>query len=177
MILEPKKIKSVTVSALSPSICHEVMGPDVMISVVWFFFNVEFFKPAFSLSSFTLVARTRVWSLRQLLAFTVALEAGSCVILACPCALSLLQVTCCCRYCISYLAPTLSSCMIWPGKGKPSAPLPSWCKASMSFQVLPSGYPSRRPGWKFTAGSLELTLTALERNPLHLHLEFELLAS
>ena len=29
--LEPKKIKSVTVSIISPSICHEVMGPDAMI--------------------------------------------------------------------------------------------------------------------------------------------------
>ena len=29
MILEPKKIKSVTVSIDSPSICHEVMRPDV----------------------------------------------------------------------------------------------------------------------------------------------------
>ena len=27
MILEPKKIKSVTVSIVSPSICHEGMGP------------------------------------------------------------------------------------------------------------------------------------------------------
>ena len=33
MILEPKKIKSVTVSNVSPSICHEVMGPDAMILV------------------------------------------------------------------------------------------------------------------------------------------------
>ena len=32
-ILESKKIKSVTVSTVSPSICHEVMGPDAMISV------------------------------------------------------------------------------------------------------------------------------------------------
>ena len=31
MILEPKKIKSVTVSIVSPCICHEVMGPDTMI--------------------------------------------------------------------------------------------------------------------------------------------------
>ena len=31
VILEPKKIKSVTVSIVSPSICHEVMGPDVRI--------------------------------------------------------------------------------------------------------------------------------------------------
>ena len=30
MILEPKKIKSVTVSIVSPSICHEVMGPGAM---------------------------------------------------------------------------------------------------------------------------------------------------
>ena len=33
MILEPKKIKSVTVSTFYPSICYEVMGPDAMILV------------------------------------------------------------------------------------------------------------------------------------------------
>ena len=32
VILEPKEIKSVTVSVVSPSICHEVMGPDVGLS-------------------------------------------------------------------------------------------------------------------------------------------------
>ena len=32
-ILEPPKIKSVTVSIVSPPICHEVMGPDAMILV------------------------------------------------------------------------------------------------------------------------------------------------
>ena len=31
VILEPKEMKSVTVSTVSPSICHEVMGPDAMI--------------------------------------------------------------------------------------------------------------------------------------------------
>ena len=31
VILEPRKIKSDTVSTVSPSICHEVMGPDAMI--------------------------------------------------------------------------------------------------------------------------------------------------
>ena len=36
--LEPKKINSVTVSIISPPICHEVMGPDAMIFVL----NVEF---------------------------------------------------------------------------------------------------------------------------------------
>ena len=34
VILEPKKIKSVTVSIVSPSICHEVKGPDTMILVL-----------------------------------------------------------------------------------------------------------------------------------------------
>ena len=33
VILEPKKIKSLTVSIVSPSICHEVMGLDAMIFV------------------------------------------------------------------------------------------------------------------------------------------------
>ena len=33
VILEPKKIKSVTVSIVSPSICQEVMGPDARILV------------------------------------------------------------------------------------------------------------------------------------------------
>ena len=32
-ILEPPKIKSLIVSTISPSICHEVMGPDAMIVV------------------------------------------------------------------------------------------------------------------------------------------------
>ena len=39
LILEPKKIKSVTVSIVFPSICHEVIGPDAMILV---FSNAEF---------------------------------------------------------------------------------------------------------------------------------------
>ena len=33
VILEPKRRKSVTVSIISPSICHEVMGPAAMILV------------------------------------------------------------------------------------------------------------------------------------------------
>ena len=34
VILEPKKTKSLTVSIVSPSVCHEVMGPDAMVLVV-----------------------------------------------------------------------------------------------------------------------------------------------
>ena len=33
VILEPPKIKSDTVSTVSPSVCHEVMGSDAMILV------------------------------------------------------------------------------------------------------------------------------------------------
>ena len=39
VILEPKKVKCLTVSNVSTSICHEVMGPDAMIFI---FLNVEF---------------------------------------------------------------------------------------------------------------------------------------
>ena len=48
VILEPQKLKSLTVSIVSPSICHEVMGPDAMILVFW----MLSFKPTFSLFSF-----------------------------------------------------------------------------------------------------------------------------
>ena len=44
VILEPKKINSVTASIVSPSFCHEVMGPDAMIFVFW----MLSFKPTFS---------------------------------------------------------------------------------------------------------------------------------
>ena len=51
VILEPKKIKSVSVSIVFPSICHEVMGLDAMILV----FRMVSFQPAFSLPSFTFI--------------------------------------------------------------------------------------------------------------------------
>jgi len=35
LILEPQKIKSVTVSIVSPTICHEMMEPDAMILAFW----------------------------------------------------------------------------------------------------------------------------------------------
>ena len=37
VILEPRKIKSATVSTVFPSISHEVMGPDAMIFVFWMY--------------------------------------------------------------------------------------------------------------------------------------------
>ena len=53
VILEPPKIKSDTVATVSPSICHEVMGPDAIIFVFW----MLSFKPTFSLSFFTFIKR------------------------------------------------------------------------------------------------------------------------
>ena len=50
VILEPPKIKSATVS---PSISHEMMGPDAVIFVFW----ILSFKPTFSLSTFTFIKR------------------------------------------------------------------------------------------------------------------------
>ena len=53
LILEPPERKSITVSIVSPSICHEVMGLDAMILVFW----MLSFKPVFSLFSFTFIKR------------------------------------------------------------------------------------------------------------------------
>ena len=53
VILEPKKLKSVTLSIVSPSIYHEVMGPDAKILVFW----MLSLKPAFSLFSFSFIKR------------------------------------------------------------------------------------------------------------------------
>ena len=53
VILEPKKIKSLAVSTVTPPTCHEVMGPDAMILV----FCMLHFKPAFSFSSFTFIKK------------------------------------------------------------------------------------------------------------------------
>ena len=56
VILDPEKIKSDTVSTVSPSISHEVMGPDAMIFVFW----MLSFKLTFPLSSFTFIKRLLV---------------------------------------------------------------------------------------------------------------------
>ena len=48
-----QKIKSLTVSTVSPYICYEVIGQDAMILVFW----MSSFKPTFSLSSFTFIRR------------------------------------------------------------------------------------------------------------------------
>ena len=52
-ILKPQQLKSVTVSTVSPFICHEVMGLNAMNLVFW----MLSFKPKLSLSSFTFIKR------------------------------------------------------------------------------------------------------------------------
>ena len=70
VLLEPKKIKSVTVCFhCFPSICHEVMGPDAIKFVFWMFS----FKSAFSLSSFIFIRR--LFSLSLLSAIRVVSSA------------------------------------------------------------------------------------------------------
>ena len=59
VIWEPKKRKSVTAPTFSPSICHEVMGPDATILVFW----MLSFKSASSLSSRSSLVPFRFWPL------------------------------------------------------------------------------------------------------------------
>ena len=59
VILEPKKIKSFTVSIVSPSICHEVMRPNAMI----LFFECSVLSQLFSLFSFIFNKRLFSYSL------------------------------------------------------------------------------------------------------------------
>ena len=47
MILEPRKIKSLTVYIVSPSIYHEVKGPDAMIFIFWMLSFKPTFHPTF----------------------------------------------------------------------------------------------------------------------------------
>ena len=61
-LLEPKKVKCITVSIVSPSICYEVMGPGAMILFLW----MLSFKPDFSLSSFTFIKSERVYFIHHL---------------------------------------------------------------------------------------------------------------
>ena len=53
VILESKKIRAVTVTIFSLSICHVLLGLDAMILVFW----ILNFKPVFPLSSFTFIKR------------------------------------------------------------------------------------------------------------------------
>ena len=83
VILEPPKIKSDTVSTVSPSISHEVMGPDAMILVFW----MLSFKSTFSLSSFTFIKRI----------FSIYMYVGVCV---CVCVCVCIHILVCISMCV-----------------------------------------------------------------------------
>ena len=53
VILEPKKVKSLTVSVVSPSISHEMMGPDAMILVFWDLRDLSWVDLTWILSQFS----------------------------------------------------------------------------------------------------------------------------
>ena len=76
VILDPPKIKSATFSIVSPSICHEVMGPDTMILVFW----MLSFKPMFSLSSFSFIKKfvsSSLLSAIRMVSYTYAIRVVS----------------------------------------------------------------------------------------------------
>ena len=112
-MLEAKKIKSATVSTFPPSICHEVMGLDVMSLVFW----MLSFKPAFSLSSFTLIKR--LFSSFTLSAFQFSHSVMSNSLR--PHELQHARPPC--------LSPT-------PGVHSNSCPLSRWCYPAISSSVI-----------------------------------------
>ena len=80
------QIESATISTVSPSICHAVMGLDAMIFLFWMFS----FMPAFSLYSFTFIKRlfsssllSAIWVVSstylRLLIFLLAILISTCV--------------------------------------------------------------------------------------------------
>ena len=83
VILEPKKIKSVTVSTFSLSICHEVMGLDAMVLVFecWvlsqLFYSLTFIKRLFN-SSFLSSIRVVSSAYLRLLIFLLAILIPAC---------------------------------------------------------------------------------------------------
>ena len=87
VILEPKKIKSATVSIYSPSTCHEVMGPDAMILVFWMLsFKPGFFtfiKRLFSSSSLSAIRVVSSVYLRLLVFSSGNLHSSLCFIQLC----------------------------------------------------------------------------------------------
>ena len=86
VILEPKKIKSVTISIVSPSIHHEVMVLDAMILVFWMLsfkptcplFSFSFIKKLFSSSSLS-AGREVSSAYLRLLIFLPAILIPACV--------------------------------------------------------------------------------------------------
>ena len=102
VILEPQKIKSVTVTTVTPSICHEVVGPDAMIFVFW----MLSFKPTFSLSSCTFIKR--LFTSSSLSAIRVVSSAYLRLLIFFPAILILAYASSSLAFCMMYFAYKLN---------------------------------------------------------------------
>ena len=79
VILEPKKIKSVTVSIVSPSICHEVTQPDAMVFIFWMLIHIfpvinnsqEIPLSLFSESFPTILCSEKLWTSKNYFALDI----------------------------------------------------------------------------------------------------------
>ena len=117
VILEPRKIKSFSVSIVSLFICHEVMGPDAMVLVFW----VLSFKSAFLLSSFTFIKR--LFSSSWLSAIRVVSSAYLRLLIFCPAIFALAAAAAAksLQSCLTLCDPTESS--------PPGSPVPGILQA------------------------------------------------
>ena len=123
VILDPKKIKSVTVSTVSPSICHEVM-----VLVFW----TLSFKLAFSLYSFTFIKR--LFSVSSLSAISVVSSAYLKLLIFLPTILIPVCVSSSTAFCMMYSAYKLNkqgdNIQPW------CTPFPIWNKSVVPRPVL-----------------------------------------
>ena len=110
VIWETKKIKSVTISIVSPSTCHEMMGLDAMIFIL---LSLNF-KPAFSLSSFTFIKR--LFSSSSLSAIRIVSSAYQRLLIFLPAILILACASSSQAFCMMYFAYKLNKQgdNIWP---------------------------------------------------------------
>ena len=122
------KIKSATVSTVSPSFSHEVIGPDAMIIVFW----MLSYKPTFSLSSFTLIKR--LFSSSSLSAIRVVSSAYLRLLIFLPAILIPAYVSSSLAFCMMYSAYKLNK---QDDNIKPwRTPFPTWNQSAVTCPVL-----------------------------------------
>ena len=128
VIFEPKKRKSVTVSTVSPSIRHEVRGPNAMILV----FLMLSFKPAFLLSSFIFIKS--LFSSPSLSTIRVVSSAYLRLLIFLPEILIPAHASSCRAFCIMYSVCKLNKqagdIQLW------CAPFPIWNQSIVPCLVL-----------------------------------------
>ena len=146
MILKPKKIKSLTVSIVSPSVCHEMMELDAMILIFW----MLSFKSAFWLSSFTLKRFFTSSSLSAFRVVVVVVQSLSCVQL----------------FVTPWTAARFPCSSLSPGVCSDPCPLSRWCYLTISssaalFSFCLQSFPASGSfpmSWLFTLGGQSIAL-------------------